>query len=76
MSETIETITVRREGMTLSRLIWGRFKKQVPGMVENVLSINPGLAALGPFLPVGTAIKVPIPAPRNDNTDITPVRLW
>lgn len=76
MADMIETIKVEREGLTLSRLLWGRFKKQVPGMIEQVLSINPGLAALGPFLPVGTAIKVPIPAPRNNNADITPVRLW
>lgn len=75
MSETIETIKVEREGLTLSRIIWRRFKKQVPGLVERVLDINPGLSALGPILPVGTVIKIPIPNVRQ-NTDVTPVRLW
>lgn len=76
MSETIETITVQIEGVTLSRLLWARFKRPMPGIVERVLSANPRLAALGAVIPVGTAIKVPIPAPRNGNVDITPVRLW
>lgn len=75
MSETIETVKVEREGLTLSRIIWRRFKKQVPGLVERVLDINPGLSALGPILPVGTVIKIPIPNVRQ-NRDVTPVRLW
>lgn len=75
MSETIETVKVEREGLTLSRIIWRRFKRQVPGLVERVLDINPGLSALGPILPVGTVIKIPIPNVRQ-NPDVTPVRLW
>jgi len=75
MSETIETVKVEREGLTLSRIIWRRFKKQVPGLVDRVLDINPGLSALGPILPVGTVIKIPIPNVRQ-NPDVTPVRLW
>lgn len=29
------------------------------GFVEAVLSANPGLAALGPILPIGTTIELP-----------------
>jgi phage tail protein X len=75
MSETIETVKVEREGLTLSRIIWRRFKRQVPGLVERVLDVNPGLSALGPTLPVGTVIEIPIPNVRQ-NPDVTPVRLW
>lgn len=75
MSDTIETITVTGEHVSVSLLVWRRFKKAMPGMVERVHSINPGLAAMGEFIPVGTKVRVPIPDQRQV-TEITPVRLW
>lgn len=40
-------------------LICRRFYGDESGYVEAVLDINPGLAALGPVLPVGTVVVLP-----------------
>lgn len=75
MSETIEEVTVVGENVTLSLLVWRRFNSAVPGLVERTLDTNPGLAALGPHLPVGTVVRLPIPTPRQAPA-VTPIRLW
>ena len=72
---TTEPITVMSEGVTLSLIVWRRFKRPMPGLVEQALDLNPALADAGPFLPVGMTIDLPIPAEKQ-NADITPVRLW
>lgn len=74
-SETVEEVTIQGEGITLSLLIWRRFRSPMPGLVERTLDINPGLAALGPFIPLGTVVRLPVPAPRKKR-EVTPVRLW
>lgn len=77
MTETIETVVVSREGLTASRLVWNRFRRPMPGTVERLYEINPGLAASGPFLPLGATIRIPIPPPAELATpDVTPIRLW
>lgn len=73
--ETIETVTIAGEGITASLLVWRRFKRPMPGVVERLYELNPGLAAQGVHLPVGTVVKMPVPPPAKA-TDITPVRLW
>lgn len=69
-----ETVIVRREDVTLDRLVWDRFGR-TEGLVEATLALNPGLAALGPVLPVLTPVRLPDAA-----TDAVPVRtvvrLW
>ncbi len=75
MTETIETITVQGEAITAALLVWRRFKRPMPGLVERLYEINPRLALIGPFLPVGTVIRLPIPTPRPER-DVTPIRLW
>ena len=37
MSEVIERITVEGDGLTVSLLVWRRFRRSVPGMVGLVL---------------------------------------
>jgi len=75
MADLTETITVQGEGITVSRLIWRRFHRPMPGLVERVLDMNPGLADLGPYLPLGT--KVAIPVPTEGTPDIQPpITLW
>lgn len=74
-SETIEEITVRGDAITVSLLVWRRFRRAMPGLVERVLDINPGLAAVGPLIPPGTTVRVPVPAPQPIR-DVTPIRLW
>lgn len=61
-----ETLTAGQEGMTLDLLLFRRFGRDVEGLVEATLALNPGLADLGPILPLGTMVVVepPAPAPR------------
>lgn len=73
--ETIETVQVMSETLTASLLVWRRFHRPMPGTVERLYEINPGLAAMGPILPLGAMVKIPIPPPAASR-DVTPVRLW
>jgi len=75
MADAIEPITIEGDAITASLLVWRRFKAPMPGLVERICALNPGLARQGPFLPVGTVVLVPIPAPR-PFAEVTPVRLW
>lgn len=51
-----------------------RFYGQQSGAVEAVLAANPGLADLGPVLPVNVSIVLPeISKPA---TEAQPIRLW
>ena len=57
---------------TVDQLCW-RHLGRTEAVVEAMLDINPGLAALGPVLPAGTLVTLP-------DTPITPtqptVQLW
>lgn len=73
---TTEIITVKSEGLTVSKIIWQFLKRQPLGYLEVVLEANPGLAGHGAFLPVGTEVILPldnIPAVRAERAVIT---LW
>ncbi|WP_375592105.1 tail protein X [Chitiniphilus eburneus] len=52
------------QGDTLDAICW-RYYGRSAGVVEQALIDNPGLAALGPILPEGTAIELRdlVPAP-------------
>lgn len=56
-----ERYTVETEGMTLSLILWRRFRRPTSGILEAVLShsANQGLADKGPYLPVGTEVFIP-----------------
>ncbi|MBB4041999.1 phage tail protein X [Microvirga flocculans] len=56
---------------TLDLLLYRRFGREVPGLVEKTLDRNPGLADHGPYLPIGTQVTVEIPEPAT----VRPVRL-
>ena len=61
------------QGDMLDEICW-RFYGAQSGAVEAVLDANPGLADLGPILPIDTEIVLPeltAPAPED-----APVRLW
>ena len=75
MSEVIERITVEGDGLNVSLLVWRRFRRPMPGIVEKILDRNPGLAGAGAVLPLGTVIDLPIPTPREPQL-LNPVRLW
>ncbi|MFW8594925.1 tail protein X [Cribrihabitans neustonicus] len=62
-----------KEGETADEIVWRHYGNQVAGALEIVLQANPGLAALGPFLPLGTRIELPeIETPKEAEA----VRLW
>lgn len=66
---------------TLDALCWRALGSTVP--VEAVYAANPGLAALGPVLPIGTAVVIPdaaLPNSTGSGAASAPVRetiqLW
>jgi len=61
-----------QEGDMVDWICWKHYGRQA-GAVEAVLDANPGLAKLGPVLPAGTIIELPVlPDPSRNGT----VRLW
>lgn len=58
MTVVVERIRVTAEFSTLSLMIWRRFQRPVPGLLEDTLRRNPGIEALGYFLPVGTEFEI------------------
>ncbi|MCD9124026.1 tail protein X [Cupriavidus sp. UGS-1] len=47
-----------RQGDTVDLLVFRHFGR-TRGLVETVLEMNPGLADLGPILPIGTEVELP-----------------
>jgi phage tail protein X len=70
-----ERITVMGEDLTVSLIVWRRFKRPMPGLVEQTFDYNQGLADLGHYLPLGTTFLLPIPVPR-PTTILDPIKLW
>lgn len=70
-----ETITIRGEGISLDLLLWRKFGVRGRELVEATLGLNPGLAALGAVLPLGTTVKVP-PLPAASRTPVKLVTLF
>lgn len=72
---TTKTITVRSEGLTLSRVIWQFLRRQPQGYLEQVLESNPGLADTV-TLPVGTVITMPLDSIPSTAEARTVIKLW
>lgn len=72
----IETIVVKGDAIPLDLLVWRRFQRRTPGVVERALALNPGLADLGLMIPVGTAVVIPVDAPNREPERRNVVRLW
>lgn len=72
---TSERYTVTGDSMMLDAVIWRRFQQPMPGLVERTLDMNPGLAAAGPLLPIGTVINIPIDTPVAPKV-VNVVKLW
>jgi phage tail protein X len=54
---------VTTDYVTADLIIWKRYRRKAPGMVEIMLDANPQLAfahRTTPFIPVGTFLRVPI----------------
>ncbi|MBN9444393.1 tail protein X [Bosea sp. (in: a-proteobacteria)] len=77
MTTIYETYTVESEGLTVSLLVWRRFRQPMFGMVERILEINYGLAEKGIFLPVGTQVMIPVDPPTERAVNALPaIQLW
>ena len=75
MSEVIERVTIEGDRLTVSLLVWRRFRRPMPGLLEQILDRNPGLAGAGIELPIGTVLDIPVPTPREPQL-LDPIRLW
>lgn len=56
-------VTVQGDLITADILVWRRYRRYAPGILEATLDANPHLAKLhvtSPFLPVGTQVRIPI----------------
>lgn len=78
-TQLFETVTVETEGMTVSLLVWRRYKKPMPGLVERIFHTNRELAESGAELPVGTVVRMPVETVNEDSQVdqvLEPIRLW
>lgn len=60
---TTVILTVTGAPQPLDLLLFRRYGRETKGLVEQVYADNPGLAALGPVLPLGTDVAVTPPTP-------------
>jgi phage tail protein X len=75
MSDPTEVFVVDQDYTMLDSMIWRRHRRRTPGLVEKTLELNPGLADLGPILPIGTRVLIPLDRP-NAVTTLPLVKLW
>jgi len=71
----METITIKGEGITLDLLLWRKYGVRGRELVEATLALNPGLASVGPILPMLTVVIVP-PLPAESRTPVKLVTLF
>lgn len=50
---------VNQQHLTVDLILWRQFGVGGQRMVERIHQLNPGLAALGPVLPIGTSFLIP-----------------
>ena len=72
----VEVLTVEGHAMPLDLLLFKRFGREIRGFVEATYAQNPGLAALGPVLPLGTTVRVTPPAPAAAKFTRKSIRLY
>lgn len=72
----VESVTVKSDVLSVDLILFRRFRRYRPGLAERVYALNPGLAALGPILPVGTVFQIPLDAPNATPPERKAVRLW
>jgi phage tail protein X len=55
----LSVVHITRQGETVDLACWLHYRR-TREVTERVLAVNPGLAALGPVLPIGTRIGMPV----------------
>jgi phage tail protein X len=76
MTSAVRDILVSSDGVSVDLVIWQTYRKPMPSLLEQTLDINPGLAGLGPILPVGTTFKLPIVKPPAAPIRSDVIHLW
>ena len=71
-----ETIRVGTDQLTVDLIAWRRYRRSIPGLVEQVLALNPGLAQHGPYVPRGTLLVLPIVEQPDPSPDREVISLW
>lgn len=74
---TYETHRVGSEGLSLDAILWRRFHREMPGLLERTLGLaaNQHLERMGFILPLGTVVTIPIESqPATTTTNV--VSLW
>ncbi len=77
----IESVTVSGDLVSVPLIVWRRFGRPVPGLVETIYDINPGLADLGPYPPPGTVFQMPVTETTGGASGagpeiLAPIKLW
>lgn len=54
-----EWIEIKGEGKTVELLLHSKYGVRGRELVEKTFALNPGLAAVGVFLPLGTRVLIP-----------------
>ena len=62
-----------KEGDTVDEIVWRHYGNTVASAFERVLEANRGLADLGPVLPVGTIVLLPV---FEETKETESVSLW
>ncbi len=72
-----EAVKVEGEGIVLDLILWRRFRRPMPDLLEQLLAIpeNQHLADVPAVLPVGTLVTIPIPQER-DTGSLPVISLW
>lgn len=80
MSEVIERVTIGGDMLSIPLIVFRRFGRPVPGLVERIYAMNDGLADLGPYPPVGTVFDMPVTAEGGGEISepeaLEPISLW
>lgn len=80
MTDKIEQITVEGDFVTIPLIVFRRYGRPIPGLVERIYAMNPGLADLGPYPPPGTVFDMPITeedgAEIGQAEQLEPIELW
>lgn len=69
------TLTIPDAFTTIDLLCWRYFRREYPGIVDQVFALNQGLADLGAFPQVGTKVVVPLPTAQT-TTPAKVITLW
>lgn len=66
-----ETVTIAGQGISIDLLLWRKWGEGGRKLLAQVQDLNPGISALGVFLPPGTVVILPEAGPTRENATTT-----